>query len=146
MENIKIIDSFIDDREFRNYVITFLESKGYTLKKIDDERVSDRVKNNDNDFTIELLLEENKKIKDICHIQGVKDMRQCFISFLSKNKRKRKMIPLATSYALDVLGMEEVFIKTQPNDENMIKYLLESNYECLGDEKGSIIFLKEKNL
>jgi hypothetical protein len=109
-----------------------------TIKKED--------KNNDNDFTIELLLEENKEIQDICHIQGVKDMRQCFISFLSKNKRKRKMIPLATSYALDVLGMEEVFIKTQPNDENMIKYLLESNYECLGDEKGSIIFLKEKNL
>jgi len=52
MESIKIIDSFIDDREFRNYVITFLESKGYTLKKIDDERVSDRVKNNDNDFLV----------------------------------------------------------------------------------------------
>ena len=57
MENIKIIDSFIDDREFRNYVITFLESQGYTLKKIDDERVSDRVKNNDNDF---LVFKSNK--------------------------------------------------------------------------------------
>ena len=97
-----------------------------------------------NDFSIELLLEDNKEIKDICHLQGVKDMKQCFITFVSKNKKKRKIIPLATTYAMNVLGMESVFIKISPKDENMIKYLYESNYECLGDEKGNIVFLKEK--
>ena len=83
MENIKIIDSFIDDREFRNYVITFLESKGYTLKKIDDERVSDRVKNNDNDFlvfksnklsTVQTFLNKNITEKEIN--ETIRDMKK----------------------------------------------------------------------
>ena len=98
-----------------------------------------------NDFSMELLLEENKEIKDICHIQGFNDMKQCFISLVFKNKKKRKIIPLATNYAMDVLGMKEVFIKISPNDSNMIKYLQDYSYECLGEEKGNVIFLKEKD-
>ena len=97
-----------------------------------------------NDISIELLLEERNSVTDICHLQGVKDIKQCTISFIEKNKKKRKIIPLATNYAINMLGMEEVFIKINPNDKNMLEYLFENNYECLGDEKGSIIFLKEK--
>jgi len=104
------------------------------------------IKNQDdnNDISMELLLEEKNNITDICHLQGVKDMKQCFISCLEKKKKKRNIIPMATNYAMNTLGMEEVFIKIKPDDKNMLEYLFENNYEYLGDEKGSIIFLKEK--
>ena len=96
----------------------------------------------DNDISLELVLEENKKVKDICHIQGVKDIKQCTISFRNKKAKKRKIIPLATTYALEVLGMEEVFINAQKDDKNMLEYLTNNDYECLGDERGNIVFLK----
>ena len=64
----------------------------------------------------------------------------------TKNKKQRKIIPLATSYAIDVLGMEEVFIKTNPTDKKMRDYLEQNHYEYLGDEKGSIVYLKEKGI
>ena len=99
----------------------------------------------DNEFSMELVLERKNKVQDICHLQGVKDIKQCTITFTKKNKKDRKIISLATTYALDILGMEEVFINTNKEDKNTQEYLLNNDYECLGDEKGSIIFLKEKN-
>ena len=106
--------------------------------------ITDKNRNN-NDICIELVLEDKKKVKDICHIQGFKDIKQCTLTFASKNIKKRKMISLATNYALEVLGMEEVFINANKNDKNMLEYLLKNDYECLGDESGGIMFLKEKN-
>jgi len=53
MKDVEIIDSFVDDREFRNYVINLLENNGFKLIKIDDERVSDKSRLNDNDFIVE---------------------------------------------------------------------------------------------
>lgn len=97
-----------------------------------------------NDFNLELVLEKNKKVQDICHIRGLKDLKQCIISLATKKKKDRKIISLATTYAIDVLGMEEVFINANSNDKNMLEYLIKNGYECLGDEKGNIVFLKEK--
>ena len=99
-----------------------------------------------NDINIELVLEEKSKIRDICHLQGYRDIKSCTLSFVPKKKKKRKIVSLATSYAIDTLGMEEVFLKINPEDDEMIKYLESNQYECLGDEKGSIIFLKEKQM
>ena len=97
-----------------------------------------------NDISMELILEEKSKVQDICHLQGYKDMKSCTLSFLPKKKKKREIVSLATTYAIDTLGMEEVFLKINPEDENMLEYLESSGFECLGDEKGSIIYLKEK--
>jgi len=97
-----------------------------------------------NDINMELVLEEKKQIQDICHIQGYKDMKSCTISFVPKKKKKRKIVSLATNYAMDTLGMEEVFLRINPEDNDMLDYLDSSEYECLGDDKGSIIYLKEK--
>ena len=96
------------------------------------------------DFSLDLLLEEKKKIKDICHIQGYKDIKSCTISVASNKKKKRKILSLATDYALNTLGMETVYLRINPDDNNVIKYLEDNKFECLGDEKGSIIYLKEK--
>ena len=49
MFDSNIIDNFIDDREFRNYVVNLLPKLGYELISIDDVRISDNVVNNDND-------------------------------------------------------------------------------------------------
>lgn len=49
MVDSNIIDNFIDDREFRNYVVNLLPKLGYELISIDDVRISDNVVNNDND-------------------------------------------------------------------------------------------------
>ena len=96
------------------------------------------------DFSIDLLLEEKKKIQDICHLQGYKDIKSCTISFIPNKKKKRKILKLATEYALTNLGMETVYLKISPEDYNVIRYLEDNKFECLGDEKGSIIYLKEK--
>lgn len=129
LKHIELLDEF--DRE--NGVFT-------PIGMINKDNIQE-----DNEISIELVLENNKKVQDICHIQGVKDIKQCTLSFTKKNKKDRKIISLATTYALDVLGMEEVFINTNQNDKNMLEYLIKNDFECLGDEKGSIIFLKEKN-
>ena len=97
-----------------------------------------------NDISMELVLEDNSKVEDICHIQGVRDMKSCTITFMKKEKKNRKIYKLATNYALNDLGMEEVFIKIDPEDDKMLQYFESNDYECLGDEKGSIIYLKER--
>lgn len=52
MEDIKIIDLYMDDREFRNYVNTMLRKHGYVRFKMDDSRVSDENFDNDNDIRV----------------------------------------------------------------------------------------------
>ena len=49
MMDSNIIDNFIDDREFRNYVVSLLSRFGFELISIDDERISDEDIKNNND-------------------------------------------------------------------------------------------------
>lgn len=99
---------------------------------------------NDINLSLDLLLEGKEKVQDICHLQGYKDIKSCTISFIPNKKKKRKILTLATEYALTNLGMETVYLRISPEDIGIMKYLEENNFECLGDEKGSIIYLKEK--
>lgn len=52
MEEIKIADLFMDDREFRNYVNTMLRKHGYVRFYMDDSRVSDEEFDNNNDIKV----------------------------------------------------------------------------------------------
>lgn len=96
------------------------------------------------DFSMHLLLEEKEKVQDICHLQGFKDIKSCTISFVPNKKKKREILTLAADYALTNLGMETVYLRINPKDDSVMKYLEENEFECLGNEKGSIIYLKEK--
>ena len=58
MEEIKIVDNYIDEREFRNYVNTMFYKHKYNPLKIEDVRISDEDKTNDNDI---LVTKDNKK-------------------------------------------------------------------------------------
>lgn len=52
MEEIKIADLYMDDREFRNYVNTMLRKYGYVRFYMDDARVSDEEFDNNNDIKV----------------------------------------------------------------------------------------------
>ena len=53
MEEIKIVDNYMDEREFRNYVFTMFDKYNYFPIKIDDVRLSDEDGTNNNDLLVE---------------------------------------------------------------------------------------------
>ena len=50
MKDMSIIDNFLDDREFRNYIVNILPKIGFEDIRMDDTRVSDDKPINDNDI------------------------------------------------------------------------------------------------
>lgn len=102
---------------------------------------------NKNDFEEILFIEKNNKITDCCYIRGEKDLKQCFVTpFNINNKNKRRYLPeLAATYALDTLGMEEVFIKVDINDNSMINYLELKGFKNMeAIDEDNIILVKDK--
>jgi len=68
MNDLFIIDNYVDEREFRNYINELLKKKGYEKVIIDDVRIADHDKINDNDilvkkgeiyYTIQVFLNKN---------------------------------------------------------------------------------------
>lgn len=81
MKDLFIIDNYVDEREFRNYINLLLTKKGYVRVSIDDVRIADRDRLNDNDmlakkgelyYTIQTFLNTNIKEKQID--ETLKDM------------------------------------------------------------------------
>lgn len=79
MKELNIIDNFMDEREFRNYIASFLDKKGFTDIEIEDARISDEDEINNNDlfakkegvrYTIQVFL--NEEIKK-SHIKETKE-------------------------------------------------------------------------
>ena len=50
MKDLFIIDNYVDEREFRNYINNLLDKRGFKRITIDDVRIADRDKVNDNDM------------------------------------------------------------------------------------------------
>ncbi len=98
----------------------------------------------ENEFDTTLLLIESGKIIDGCNIQGTRDTKTCTIFFAPIVQRNRPLITQATDYALDGLGMEEVFVSIKVTDKNMIGNLESRDFENLGEEDGYVTYLKEK--
>ena len=61
-----------------------------------------------------------------------------------ETKRKRKLIKQATDYALNILGMEEVFVNISTTDEKLMTSMELEGYEPITDETGNLFFLKDK--
>ena len=111
-----------------------------TSKELQDERKESNIVDKDIAFI------EKSEIKDICHINGEKDRKTCQISFLGKYSKKyiKRFIITVTEYAINNLGMLEVFINIDNMDKEIKNYLISQGYEDLGTENGKAIFLKEK--
>jgi hypothetical protein len=83
IKEIDIVDNYMEPREFRNYVNTMFYKKHYDYLKIDDVRVCDGDKINDNDqivtkdgvrYTAQSFL--NTKIKEKHIKETLKDMEK----------------------------------------------------------------------
>ena len=74
MEDLEILDNFVDKREFRNYISNILAQLGFIDYEIEDVRVSDDYNINDNDltayrmgmkYTIQTFLNKDITMKEI---------------------------------------------------------------------------------
>ena len=83
MTDLFIIDNYVDEREFRNYINHLLAKKGFVRITIDDVRISDHDKLNDNDmlakkgellYTIQTFLNTDITEKQIDEV--LKDMEK----------------------------------------------------------------------
>lgn len=140
-QHLEYIKHFEEENEINTKTMAYLQ-KVRTLTEDDYKKI----KHQANEIEESLLLIRDKKVKDICHIEGEKDRKVCSITFapIRTKLRNRRIITLAINYAFDVLGMEEIFVKISQDDKNMIENLEIRGFENLGEEKSDIIFLKEK--
>lgn len=81
-----------------------------------------------------------------CTFYIQKDIKTCHITFTKtqNSTQNNSLVSLATTYALNSLGMEEVFSSTSPTDETLIAYLTNNGYENLGTNDGLTCFVIEK--
>lgn len=142
--HLALIDEFETENEISTKTSEFLSK--FTSSMSEEEY--DIFKKTSNEYEESLFIEENNKVTDSCHIQIEKDIKSCNISFapIKTKLRNRRLLTLATEYALNSLGMVEVFISIQADDKNMIANLEARGFESLGEENGKIIYLKEKEL
>ena len=109
-----------------------------------EEKYKEEVKES-NEIHESLFLQDEEAITDTCHVQAEKDMKSCRIFFAPINMRSRRLVPLATDYAFEVLGMEDVFVTVDGSTDHELMENLELNgFENLGENEGSIMYLKEK--
>ena len=81
MQDLFIIDNYVNEREFRNYINSLFIKKGFKRVTIDDVRISDSDKLNDNDilikkgevyYTVQIYLNTDITLKHIN--ETLKDM------------------------------------------------------------------------
>lgn len=99
-----------------------------------------------NDITLTFYTMSANKVTDICSIQGTKDIKACTVLYtpLSSKTKSRPIITMSADYALNALGMEEVFVSIRATDKSIINSLETREFENLGEENGYITYLKEK--
>jgi HJR/Mrr/RecB family endonuclease len=51
MDELTLIDSFLDDREFRSRIATLMQERGYEIE-VEDARIADGRSDNDNDLLV----------------------------------------------------------------------------------------------
>lgn len=89
---------------------------------------------------------EDSRIKDYCHIYGEKDRKICTITFPISGIKRKNAVSKFVNCAQHDLGIKEVFIKVNASDRNLIKNLDDLGYESLGEDNGTIVYLKEEEL
>ncbi len=92
-----------------------------------------------------LYLLKEFDIIDSCNITANSDIRSCILTFPKlETETPRKMIKVATYYALETMNMEESFVFAEKEDKNMIHALNRLGYEYLGEEEKMETFVKDK--
>ena len=155
MERLYILDPFDDNHirllvnyEKENNVSTKSLEKLLKTREILTQEEYQELKKKNNDIEMSLFLEESGKIKDLCFVQGEKDRKICKLFFtpILPRTKTRKLLNLATDFALNTLGMESVFVLTDRADKSMHARLESIGYESLGLEENLVVYLKEQEL
>lgn len=153
-ERFFIADPYND--EHIRLITDFEETNGITtvtstlLRNIRQTRTEEKYKEEareSNEIHQSLFLQTENTITDTCHVQAEKDMKSCRIFFAPiESGRDRKLVTLATDYAFDVLGMEDIFVTVSagPKDQLLSTNLEQKGFENLGEDSGTITYLKEK--
>ena len=99
-----------------------------------------------NEVNHEIAIESEGKIKEVCYISGVKDIKHCTLSFKTSNNSpvSKKIIKLGTDYAFNTIGMETVFINVDNNNQKLMRQLEDLNFINLGEEEDKTTYLIEK--
>lgn len=155
MERLYILNPY--DSNHINLLMEYEKDNSFSTKSLEallkaretlTEEEYKELRKTANEIEMSLFTEETGKIKDLCFIQGEKDIRTCklFFSPTSEKVRTRKLLNLATDFALNTLGMESVFVVTDSTDKTLHSNLDNCGYENLGFENGTVIYLKEREL
>ena len=140
-EHIKMIADFEEANGITTVTSTLLRNIRQTRT---EEKYKEEVKES-NEIHESLFLQDEETITDTCHVQAEKDMKSCRIFFAPINIKYRRLIPLATEYAFNILGMEDIFVTVDGGtDHQLIENLELNGFESLGENEGSIMYLKEK--
>lgn len=142
MEHIKLFKDFESINDSNMTVTTYLTgiNKAYNKENYNEiERKSIELN------IIGFSMSQNS-ISDYCYIKGEKDRKVCelFFATLKDPIRSRKIMEKASNYALNILGMEQVFVSITKDEKNLYSQLVNNGYEDIGEVNGKITFIKEK--
>ena len=139
--HIKLFEAFEKKNDRKKTISKHLKE----IQKKYDKRLYDKVVLNSNDINETLFDINNDEVDYYTHISGEKDRKVCelfFVGLKDKNKMN-KVIKNVTDYALNNLGMEQIFVSTTYEDK-IRESLLNNGYEDIGDVNGKDTFLREK--
>lgn len=146
--HVNLFDKFEQDHQIITKTSTYLCET--TTKYSKEEYEQESKQQNEIAQSLFLLQSEDtgetNKITDSCHIMGEKDRKICYIYFapIKVASKNRKLVSLATDYAFNGLGMEEIFVCANTDDKALISNLEQENFASLGAENDSITYLKER--
>ncbi len=118
MKDLFIVDNFLDDREFRNYVVKFLDTKGFSLVVIDDVRLADDDDSNNNDFlvkkddviyTVQTFLNVNVGIKEVDDtVQDINDEHVVSGIIVTNTIIQKEIKEYAKEHLIDVFDRKDL--------------------------------------
>lgn len=144
-EHIRLITDFEETHGITTVTSTLLRNIRQTRT---EEKYKEEVKGS-NEIHQSLFLQLDDTITDTCHVQAEKDMKSCRIFFAPiTTPNNRKLVTLATDYAFDVLGMEDIFVTVTSGQEDrqLSANLEQKGFENLGEDEGTVTYLKEKEI
>lgn len=137
MDSIKLLNEFDKDS-------VFTSQKGKN-KTVVSEKEYHELQKKGNEIEHQIVNEQNGKTKEICYISGVKDIKQCTLSFeTNSNNVSKRMLKAGIDYAFNTIGMETIFVNVEQDNQKLKKLLELQDFINLGEVKGKTTFLKEK--
>jgi len=130
--------------EFDNSIVTSKEKQ--KKQALMSEKEYQELQRKSNEIEQEIINEQDGKVIEKCYLSGVRDIKQCTLSFENNNKNvSKKLLKTGIDYAFNTLGMETLFVNTEQDNQKLIKQLEELDFINLGEVKGKTTYLKEKN-